>query len=171
MATAIASPRAAPERPRPKHKTCPIRLALADQSALVHASYLVSARTKALTPFPASDHGIASGKLLRRQLVGFCSAVDSDGGFNLSLGHGGPPSCLSDLVNHSACHGRRTPASFCRTFCTGPIIAPQRTEITQLFSGRALRRRRCSTTPDYTMGTDVIHLRCNDCLGCVNLDL
>jgi hypothetical protein len=45
---------------------------------LVRASYLVSARTKALTPFPASDHGIASGKLLRRQLVGFCSAVDTD---------------------------------------------------------------------------------------------
>jgi hypothetical protein len=47
---------------------------------LVRASYLVSARTKALTPFPASDHGIASGKLLRRQLVGFCSAVDTSTG-------------------------------------------------------------------------------------------
>ena len=76
MVTAIASRRAAPERPRPKHKTCPIRLALADQSALVHASYLVSARTKALTPFPTSEPGIKSGKLSRRHLVGFCSAVD-----------------------------------------------------------------------------------------------
>ena len=76
MATVIASPRAALERRNPKHKFHPSRLALAGQSALVHASYLGSARTKALTPLSASEPSIKSGKLLRRQLAGFYAAVD-----------------------------------------------------------------------------------------------
>ena len=52
------------------------RWALTGQRALAHASYLGSARAKARHD-PASDPDPRGGRLLRRPLAGFSSAVDS----------------------------------------------------------------------------------------------